>query len=105
MSNYKTAPRLDATNIAGITTLMNPQHLKNNINLQQVENTIMKKDKGSNMKDIDDIDPVKFYTNEISQLAEELGVDLVTTFDEPTVTPKIEKTIIHYKNTMNIMKK
>ena len=44
---YKSAPRLDATNIAGITTLMNPQHLKNNVNLQQIENSIMKKEKSN----------------------------------------------------------
>lgn len=81
MSYYKNAPRLDATNIAGITTLMNPQHLKNNVNLQQIENTIMKKEKTTKIKD--EFDPVKHYTNEISQLADELGVNLVTTFDDP----------------------
>ena len=55
-ASYKTVPRLDATNIAGITTLMNPQHLKNNINLQQIENTIMNKDKSMKVKD--EPDPV-----------------------------------------------
>lgn len=89
MNAYKSAPRLDATNIAGITTLMNPQHLKNNINLQQVENTIMKKDKTPKIKD--EFDPVKHYTNEISQLAEELGVDLVTTFDEPKKLKEVSR--------------
>ena len=88
------APRLDATNIAGITTLMNPQHLKSNINLQQVENTIMKKEKSTKSKLVqDDFDPVKFYSNEISQLAEELGVDLVSAYD----TQKKEKDTIKEK--------
>lgn len=83
MSSYKnSAPRLDATNIAGITTLMNPQHLKNNINLQHVENIIMKRDKTLKR---DDFDPMKQYTNEISQLAEELGVDLLTSYNEPKI--------------------
>lgn len=91
MTTYKSAPRLDATNIAGITTLMNPQHLKNNVNLQQVENTIMKKDKAPKVKD--EFDPVKHYTNEISQLAEELGVDLVTTYDETKKVKEVSRSI------------
>jgi hypothetical protein len=83
---YKKAPRLDATNIAGITTLMNPQHVKNNVNLQQIENDIMQKEKDVVQdNDIDD-DPIKHYTDEINKLAEELGVDLVHSLDEKANT-------------------
>lgn len=71
--SYKSAPRLDATNIAGITTLMNQQYIKGGINLQQIENTIMNKDI---KKESNEFDPMKYYSNEINKLAEELGVDL-----------------------------
>lgn len=71
--SYKSAPRLDATNIAEITTLMNQQYIKGGINLQQIENTIMNKDI---KKESNEFDPMKYYSNEINKLAEELGVDL-----------------------------
>lgn len=86
MNIYKNAPRLDATNIAGITTLMNQQHVKNNIDLLQIENSIMKKEKKINSQ-IDEFDPVKYYTSEINKLAEELGVDLISSTED-----KIEPT-------------
>lgn len=98
--SYTNAPRLDASNIAGITTLMNPQHLKNNINLQQVENTIMKKEKLTKIKD--DFDPIKQYTNEISQLAEELGVNLVIPFDNNIKQIKENKPITIIKEPKQI---
>lgn len=85
MKRVRNAPRLDATNIAGITTLMNKQHIKNDINLQMVEDTIMKKDKNEDFLDDNndkkEYDPVEFYSSEIVKLAEELGVDLITTED------------------------
>jgi hypothetical protein len=92
MSSYKNAPRLDATNIAGITTLMNTQHIKDKINLQQVEDSIMNKHK-NNKVDTEEYDPVKFYTNEINRLADELGVDLVSNnyFNQPVILNNIDE--------------
>jgi hypothetical protein len=95
ISSYKGAPRLDATNIAGITTLMNPQHIKNGIDLQCVENTIMNKDKTVKLV-TEDFDPVKYYSNEINKLAEELGVELGVVDEENTY---VERNQSNTKNT------
>src|SRR3989338_11551004 len=69
------APPLDAANLAGITTLMNPQNVKLGMDLSTVEKTVM--GKTSNEKKRADVDPVKLYTTELNQLADELGIDLM----------------------------
>ena len=69
------APRLDAANLAGITTLMNPQHVKTGVNLEEAEKSVMGKTTAGSKKA--DGDPVRIYTAELNQLAEELGIDLL----------------------------
>jgi hypothetical protein len=69
------APRLDAANLAGITTLMNPQHVKSGVNLEESEKSVMGKNTAGVKKA--DGDPVRIYTAELNQLAEELGIDLL----------------------------
>jgi hypothetical protein len=70
------APRLNATNLAGITTLMNVQHVKPGINLDDIEKSIMgKKNQVSTTKKAEN-DPVRIYAAELNQLANELGIDL-----------------------------
>jgi hypothetical protein len=70
------APRLDAANIAGITSLMNQQNIKQGIDLEKIEKDIMgkKEDKTSRHSEND---PVKLYTQELNQLADELGIELL----------------------------
>ena len=70
------APRLDAANLAGITTLMNVQNIKSGINLDSIEKEIMGKTEEKRHRH-NDTDPVKIYTRELNQLAEELGIDIV----------------------------
>jgi hypothetical protein len=69
------APRLDAANLAGITTLMNPQHVKMGVDLENAEKSVMGKNTVGVKKT--DGDPVRIYTTELNQLAEELGIDLL----------------------------
>jgi hypothetical protein len=69
------APRLDAANLAGITTLMNPQHVKIGVNLEEAEKSVMGKNTAGVKKA--EGDPVRIYTSELNQLAEELGIDLL----------------------------
>ncbi len=77
-SGKKRAPRLDAANLAGVTSLMNPLHLRPGVNLDEAEKAVMGKT-GTDKKI--DGDPVRLYTAELNQLAEELGIDLLD--DEP----------------------
>jgi len=67
-------PRLDAVNLSGITTLVNKQNIKSGINLDEAEKQIIGKSKDS---DLQLGDPVKRYTDELNQLADELGIDLL----------------------------
>jgi hypothetical protein len=69
------APRLDAANLAGITMLMNPQHVKPGLNLDEAEKNIM--GKGGTVAHKSEIDPVRMYTDELNQLATELGINLL----------------------------
>jgi hypothetical protein len=71
----RVAPRLDAANLGGITSLMNPQHVKGGVDLEVAEKTVMGKGAGGSKKT--DGDPVRIYTAELTQLAEELGIDLL----------------------------
>lgn len=79
------APRIDATNLAGITTLMNPQHVKIGIKLDDAEKSVMGKSMNSVKKS--DGDPVRIYAAELNQLAEELGIDLLDEDTAPQQRP------------------
>ena len=84
-------PRLDAANLAGITTLMNPQHIKQDANLENAEKYVMGK-KLTGLKSREN-DPVRIYTAELNQLADDLGIDLLEDVVAPTTasfapTPK-----------------
>ncbi len=70
----RVAPRLDAANLGGITSLMNPQHVKGGVDLEAAEKSVM--GKGASQKKTDG-DPVRIYTAELNQLAEELGINLL----------------------------
>jgi hypothetical protein len=72
-------PRLDAANLAGITSLMNVTHLDTAVNMDEAERTIMKRSDSHKV----DIDPVQLYANELNELAAELGIDLASAADEP----------------------
>jgi len=87
-AGQRAAPRLDAANLAGVTTLMNPQHVKTGVNLEEAEKSVMGKNVGGARKS--DIDPVRLYTSELNQLAEELGIDLLDDADpvEKAQTPQ-----------------
>jgi len=73
--HHNSAPRLDAANLAGITTLMNPQNIKTGANLEEAEKTVMGKTTGNNNRV--ERDPVRVYNAELNQLAEELGFDFL----------------------------
>jgi hypothetical protein len=70
------APRLDATNLAGFTSLMNSQHLRKNIDLVDIEKRVMGKTSSRRSEAAtESADPVKLYTQELNKLAGELGID------------------------------
>ncbi len=79
------APRLDAANLAGITKLMNPQHLKPDADLEGAEKRVMGRSAGAGRGKAE-VDPVRLYTLELGQLAEELGLDLLD--DDAGAAPK-----------------
>jgi hypothetical protein len=64
---------------------MNPQHLKMGVNLEESEKSVMGKSAGGGKKA--DGDPVRIYTAELNQLAEELGIDLLDDGGEPDKPP------------------
>ena len=68
-------PRLDAANLAGLTTLMNPQNVKPGADLDAAEKSVMGKPQGKTK--VSDLDPVKLYNEELGKLAGELGIDLL----------------------------
>ena len=70
-------PRLDATNLAGLTTLMNPQHLRPEVDLERAEQTVMRTAARAPRKAPAEVDPVQLYTKELNDLAEELGIDFL----------------------------
>jgi hypothetical protein len=78
----RAAPRIDATNLAGITTLMNSQHVRPGVNLEDAEKLVMGKSVAGGKKA--EGDPVKMYTAELNQLSEELGLNLM---DDDTGAP------------------
>src|SRR5690349_3474992 len=66
-------PRLDASNLAGITTLMNQNMVKQDIQLDHAEADVMGR---KQPKKHHDVDPIKLYDQEMNKLAEEIGIDL-----------------------------
>lgn len=68
-------PRLDAANLAGLTTLMNPQNVRPGTDLDAAEKSVMGKTQGKTK--VSDLDPVKLYNEELGKLAGELGIDLL----------------------------
>jgi len=70
------APRLDAANLAGITSLMNTQHLKPGVDLDRAEKAVMGKSTAPT-RGSKSVDPVHLYAAEMNQLADELGIDLL----------------------------
>jgi hypothetical protein len=81
-------PRLNATNLAGITTLMNSQHVKPGINLGDIEKSIMGKNNSASVAaKKPENDPVRIYAAELSQLANELGIDLHDDTDSVASAP------------------
>ncbi|GFR88319.1 BA71V-B407L [Elysia marginata] len=72
-------PRLDATNLAGLTSLMNIQNLRPNVDLEKAEKSIMGREGASpnNNKTLEVSDPVQLYTKELNELADELGIDFL----------------------------
>ena len=75
-------PRLDAANLAGITTLMNPQNVKPGLNLGEAEKAVMGKSRA-----VKDTDPVDLYTRELNRLAEDLGIELFETAEPASPAP------------------
>lgn len=78
MSNHnkKTGapPRLDATNLAGMTALMNPQNVKRDVDLELAEKTVM--GRGDPPERTAATDPVVLYSKALNELANELGINL-----------------------------
>lgn len=72
-------PRLDATNLAGLTSLMNPQNLRPNVDLEAAERTVMGRVGAASpeKKRTSEVDPIKLYTKEMHEIASELGIDLL----------------------------
>lgn len=70
-------PRLDATNLAGLTTLMNPQALRPEADLARAEQAVMRTEPRGGRRASAEDDPVQAYTRELHSLAEELGIDFV----------------------------
>ena len=81
-------PRLDATNLAGLTTLMNPQHLRPEADLDRAEQTVMRTASRAPRKSPAEVDPVQLYTKELNALAEELGIDFLDEGGDAAPPPK-----------------
>jgi hypothetical protein len=67
-------PRLDASNLGGITTLMNKNMVRADIDLKHAENDVMGR-KQKEHRPVD-VDPIKLYDMEMTKIAEEIGIDL-----------------------------
>jgi hypothetical protein len=74
MSLKSVPTRLDAANIAGITSLMNVQFMDKSRDPDEEEKKIMGQE-SEKQKKYNDADPVKMYTNELEYLADELGIE------------------------------
>ena len=67
-------PRLDATNLAGITDLMNHQNVRTDANLEAAERNVMGR---PSSKQSAVVDPLDLYNKELNELAAELGIDFL----------------------------
>lgn len=91
MTTNKSLPRIDATNLRGVTSLMNNQFVDKSKDLDEEEEKIMGQSINKRRKEVD---PVKIYIQEMESLAEEIGINLPggtdskksdeRSFDEPT---------------------
>lgn len=71
-------PRLDATNLAGITALMNMQNVRAGADLDAAEQAVMGRTaEAAPHKKAAALDPVELYTKELNVLADELGIDFL----------------------------
>lgn len=73
------APRLDAANLAGLTSLMNLQNVNPSADLDSAEKAVMRTSQGK--AKVSETDPVKLYNDELAKLADDLGIDLL---DDPS---------------------
>ncbi|MDE2097739.1 MAG: hypothetical protein KGL39_10860 [Patescibacteria group bacterium] len=79
------APRLDAANLAGITSLMNPQNVRAGVDLSAVEKSVM----GQTQKpQRPEIDQDAMINAELKQLTDEIGIDFE---DVGAPTPTVEQ--------------
>jgi hypothetical protein len=66
-------PNLSASNIGGMTSLMNQQKVRKDIDLDQAEALVQGK---AYKQKRNEVDPIKLYDAEMSKIAEEIGIDL-----------------------------
>jgi hypothetical protein len=71
----KSAPRPDASGLAGLTRLMNPQHLQPGVDLAAAENAIMRKAPAGRAPAAE-VDIAENYARELARVMTEFGVDL-----------------------------
>jgi hypothetical protein len=71
------APRLEAMNLAGLTSLMNQKELQKDLDLEQVEDAFM--GKSSNAEALgfekEEMSPIDLYDKELADIADDLGID------------------------------
>lgn len=75
-SKKASALRLDATNLGGISSIMNSQNLKQGVDYKSVEDTVMGKTHDSKSKK-DREDHAKLFNQELKQLSSELNIDFL----------------------------
>ena len=84
-------PRLDATNLTGITSLMNVQHLRTEIDLDESEKALMGRARSKSHKKGRELDPIKIYTKELEDLANDLGIAFLNDDAESVVSDALSK--------------
>src|SRR3990172_2567042 len=72
----KRPPRLDATHVAGITSLMNTTNMSQGLNLDSAEQDVMGRDPPQNARKHAARDPVELFTKELEELSRDLGIEL-----------------------------
>ena len=70
-------PRLDAANLAGLTSLMNPQHIRPGADLEAAEKQILGRSGEPRASKAPALDPLQIYTKELEDLANDLGLDFL----------------------------
>ncbi len=74
--DVKKPPRLDATHVAGLTSLMNPINMTQGLNLDGAEEDVMGRDPPQNARKHAARDPVELFTKELEELSRDLGIEL-----------------------------